>query len=102
MLPIEQNSCRHNCIAISLKDLFDKMNKKDQIIIKLIDEVLVLKDNVSRWEQKMNENDTCERRDTFLLCIYLLLGGNSLLVTTEAENTKQVLEQLVCRKININ
>ena len=39
----------------------------------------------------MNENDTCERRDTFLLCIYLLLGGNSLLDTTEAENTKQVL-----------
>ena len=78
------------------EDLMMKLNEKDHVIQKLNDEVFTLKAIVSRLENKIDDNDSYERRDT------LLFSGNDMPMYSNNEDTSQIISTLLKNKLKLS
>ena len=65
------------------EELLSKLAEKDRIIEKLNGDVSSLKATVSRLEDKIDENDAYERRDTLIFC------GKSLPAVSPTEKSEE-------------
>ena len=77
-------------------DFLAKLDEKNREIASLSEEVSFLRGRVSQLEEKIDEGDAYERRDT------LIISGQGLPAVTEGENTTEIACNLIKNKLKIN
>ena len=84
-----------DAITFRMDELLLKMEEKDKVIDKLNNDVFVLKATVSRLEDKIDQNDAFDRRET------LVFSGKSLPIFSNNENVTQVLNKVLKDKLKL-
>ena len=83
-------------ITASKEELKTQIAEKDEKIAHLETEVCTLKKTVQKLEDKIEDNDAYERRDT------IMISGNAVPNFTDGENTTDIVCQVVRSKLSYN
>ena len=77
------------------EEIIDKIDKKDEKISQLEEEVNVLNRRLQNLEEKMDDQDAYERRDT------LILSGKKIPATTPDENCPELVTKLINENLGV-
>ena len=77
-------------------DLLEKIENKDSKIRDLEEEVFILKNTVGKLEDRIEDNDAYERRDT------IIVSGKSIPAHSDGENSSEVACRIFREKLSLN
>ena len=93
---VEDFKAQFNDMFVEMKNEFLEITRsKDNRIQELEDEVTLLKNQLSKFEEKIEDQDAYERRDT------LIISGDNVPVVTPNENCSQLVTELMRDNLNL-
>ena len=96
----EEQGLIYRALEMKFGSIFEKfedtLNAKDKKIDELNDELLILRKRISLLEDRIDDNEAYERRDT------VVVSGDEVPVATDSEDSARIVAKLIKDKINLN